>query len=62
MNSSSSCCHCVDTSNTDATEGLPQIRSRSGSEILARLSRARLTARAGSATWPAASPAASGNS
>jgi len=28
----------VDTSNTDKTEGLPQIRSRPGEEILARLS------------------------
>ena len=28
----------LETSNTDATEGLPQIRSRSGEEILARLS------------------------
>src|SRR3954471_15075482 len=28
----------LDTSNTDKTEGLPQIRSRSGEEIVARLS------------------------
>ena len=53
----------LDHSALDKTEGLPQIRQRSGSELLARLSRlAAGTARGGSAACSAASPAAWGSS